>query len=229
MMKHSKVHITNQQHSKTYLLQISLVLVKCLVLNKILHYKKLRERENEGLLGEATREGIAIGAIKYSILKQSPGKDIVFDFDTSLAVKGDSGPYLQYTYARLRRIRKKSGWRRKLGVDLSKIGILGLPIFTGGRVDVSKLTHDQDIKVIKKLLDFPDTLQKSTETLSPSILANYLYQLATEANAYYETVKILSDIKKSPERNARLLLVDITARTLKTGLHILGIKTPERI
>ena len=155
----------------------------------------------------------AVAAIKYQILKQNIGHDIIFDFDKALSITGDAAPYIQYTYARLRSIGRKS----KKGL----FGWLG--------VDLSKLTKEEELALIKQLLNFPDVVRDAAELHTINTLTTYLYKLASDANYYYETVRILSDDTKRPERNARLLLVETIAQVLKSGLYLLGIKTLERV
>ena len=168
---------------------------------------KLPESENED-----AKEKVAIGAIKYSILKQSPGHDIIFDFEKSLWVKGDSGPYLQYTYARLNSIIEKFGQQL-----IEKIS-----------VNSEHLTDPTEMKLIKRLLIFPDTVLESEEKILPQHLALYLYELSNDTNRFYESVRVLDD-KDDNRRNARLMLVETVAAVLKRGLGLLGIETLERI
>ncbi|MDP3792603.1 MAG: arginine--tRNA ligase [bacterium] len=175
------------------------------------------------------KEKIAIGAIKYSILKQSPSHDIVFDFEKSLSVKGDSAPYLQYTYARLGNIIRKSAWLkiRIFGLSWDVPNSIGRLLI---HIDTSKLTEKSgDLGLIRKILRFSEVVSESAESNMPSSLALYLYELSSMANHYYETVGKLSDYTKHPERNARLLLVGTTVAVLKRGLNLLGIEALERI
>ncbi|MBI2674185.1 MAG: arginine--tRNA ligase [Candidatus Yanofskybacteria bacterium] len=189
--------------------------------DSLIEQTKSRLPESES---EEVREKIAIGAIKYSILKQSPGHDIIFDFDKSLSVKGDSGPYLQYTYARLLSIlRKAERENYELpGLDLSRVG-------RGGRItNYELLGHETELKLMKRLLEFPDAIEKCAEQNALNGLALYLYELSNEANRFYEIVHILSD-KNFERRNARLMLVNTVAAVIRRGLKILGIETLERI
>lgn len=155
---------------------------------------------------------VAIGAIKYSILKQGIGHDIVFDFEKSLAVHGDSGVYLQYTHARL-------------------VSILNNPsapplTIRGGRVGL--LNEQSELNIIKHLIEFPDAVQEATQRMAPNIVALYLYELANKANRFYEEVRILDDTDED-RKQARLVLVKTIADVLKRGLVLLGIAAPERI
>jgi arginyl-tRNA synthetase len=173
---------------------------------EILKEKESGDRE----LDAETREAVAVGAIKYSILKQSPGKDIIFDFDASLAVKGDSGPYLQYTYARLKAILTKAGER------------------VNEKPDVAQLVDPSELALIKHFLELPNTIREATEMIAPQRIALYAFELANLVNTFYEKIRILDD--ENPSRvAARLLLVRTAASMLQRSLSILGIKTPERI
>ena len=182
---------------------------------------KLPESENEeanppspkGFGG--AREKIAIGAIKYSILKQSPGHDIIFDFEKSLSVKGDSAPYLQYTYARLLSILRKAEQANfQLARQLAD--------------NFQFLDHELELKLIKRLLMFPDVVLESCEEIAPQHLALYLYELSNDANRFYETIRVLED-KNTERRNARLVLVETVSVVLKNGLNFLGIESLKKI
>jgi len=155
-------------------------------------------------------EAVAIGALKYSILRQSPGQDIIFDFEKSLSFEGDSGPYIQYTYARLKSI------LRKADATPEK------------KCEFRELDSEVDLAVIRKIFEFPDIVTHAREKLMPSGIVAYLYKLATAANKFYETTPILKD-ENVARRDARLALVAVAARTLKDGLALLGIRTLEKI
>lgn len=165
---------------------------------------KLPDSESE------TKEKIAIGAIKYSILKQSLGHDIIFNFEKSLSVKGDSAPYLQYTYARLNSILEKDGSRPE-----------------SSTINFKYLVEPVELALIKQLIKFPDVVMDSGKELAPQYLALYLYELANTANRFYESVRVLDN--EEPKRLALLALIEIVASILKKGLDILGIETPKRI
>ena len=163
----------------------------------------------------AATEAIAIGAIKYSILKQHPGKDIVFDFGKSLSFEGDSGPYLQYTYARLRSILRKAGENNATPALADGIGF-------------AALSTENELALMRKIFAFPDAVQHAEEALAPSGLATYLYQLAATANKFYETTPILKD-EDAARRAARLTLAATAAGILQKGLGLLGIAVLEKI
>jgi arginyl-tRNA synthetase len=161
---------------------------------------------------EAVTEAIAIGAIKYSILKQNPGQDIIFDFEKSLSFEGDAGPYVQYAYARLKSILRKSK----------------LPERKSGEADLTGLNSEIELALMRRISEFPAVISHARELYAPSGLVVYVYKLASLANKFYETTPILKD--ENMERlHARLVLVEIAAQTLKSGLGLLGIATPEKI
>ena len=175
--------------------------------------EKVRERMKASVFSADEKEEIAekvmIGAIKYSLLRVGIGKDIVFDIDTSLNMEGDSGPYLQYTYARFKSILRKIETNQK-----------SLP--------VSFAMSDTERRVAATLLRFPEVLQDSADSFSPNILTTYLHGLAMLANDFYHTHPVLQE-PDSEKRNFRVALVQLLANTLKKGLGVLGIDAPEKM
>ena len=154
---------------------------------------------------EQLSEQVAIGAIKYSILRQASGKDIIFDFDQSLSFEGDSGPYLQYTYARTRSLLAKAGDKK---VD---------PL----------VAHAHTLELHKQILRFPEAvLRASGERYEPHHIATYLIELAREFNGFYGSTVVLDD---AADESYKLSLVKATSQTIKKGLELLGIPTPERM
>ena len=157
---------------------------------------------------------VALGALRYNDLKENRTTDIIFNWEKMLDFSGDSGPYLQYTYARLKSILRKS----KISDAKLRSGIAG----------VTTLNRAAELALMRKLFEFPDIVQRAGELYSTSTLAVYLYKLAVTANKFYETTPILKD-EDIARRNARLLLIDTAARVLQKGLGLLGIKTLEKI
>lgn len=173
--------------------------------------QKVIEKKNSELSGEEKKsiaQSVGVGALKYNDLKQHPYSDIVFDWDAMLDFSGNSGPYLQYTYARLLNILEKAE-NRKAG-------------------DASLLAEPEEEKVMKRLLEFPEAVEKCAEHNTLNGLALYLYELANEANRFYESTRVLDD-DNIDRRNARLVLIETTAAVLGRGLNVLGIKTLARI
>ncbi len=157
---------------------------------------------------KAVAEAVGIGALKYNDLKENRNSDITFNWDQMLNFNGDSAPYLQYTAVRLSNIMRKAG-----------------EVKDGDLVDV---TDELKLVIIKKVLDFDDVVVLCAQTNYTSYLAKYLFDLAKLGNQYYESVRILDD-EDMKRRSGRLLLIAAIAQTLKKGLGLLGIQSPERI
>ena len=153
-------------------------------------------------------KAIGIGALKYNDLKQHPRADIVFDWKAMLDISGNSGPYLQYTYARLHNIIEKAENR--------ETGYAAL------------LTEPEEEKLMKKILEFPEAVEHCTERNALNGLALYLYELSNDANRFYESVRVLND-KDIERRGARVMLISTVSAVLKTGLNLLGMEAPNRI
>ena len=171
------------------------------------------EQKNPALSAKE-KDGIAaavgIGALKYNDLKENRMTNIVFDWEKMLDFTGDSGPYLQYTHARLNSILRKAKFKG------------------ARRVNFGMLENGPELGLMLKIFEFPEVVQKAGEAYSTSALATYLYKLAAVANKFYETTPILKDENES-RRAARLALTSIAARVLSTGLGLLGIQAPEEI
>jgi arginyl-tRNA synthetase len=169
--------------------------------------KALEKIENEAF-NDAEKneiaEQVAIGAIKYSILRQASGKDIIFDFEQSLSFEGDSGPYLQYTHARTLSLIAKAG--EKKADPLSK--------------------HEGTIELHKKILQFGEVVLRASAEKEPHYITTYLIELAREFNAFYGNTVILDG---STDEAYKLAIVRGVSQTLKNGLVLLGIPTPERM
>ena len=158
---------------------------------------------------EEVSEKIALGAVKYSLLRVGVGKDIVFDVDTSLNMEGDSGPYLQYTYARFRSILRKAGE-----------GSEKLP-------SLLSLTEVEK-RLSLALLRFGEALEDSANSFSPSTLATYLHNTAMLANEFYHTHPVTQESDEE-KKQFRLKLIQLLTKTLQVGLGILGIDAPEKM
>jgi len=159
---------------------------------------------------------VALGALRYNDLKENRTTDIIFDWEKMLDFSGDSAPYLQYTYARLKSILRKA----KDVYPKTKI--------PDPKTDVSSLDRTTELALMRKLFEFPDIVERAGELYSTSTLAVYLYKLAVAANKFYETTPILKDDDPA-RRAARLLLAATAAEVLQKGLGLLGIKTLEKI
>jgi arginyl-tRNA synthetase len=154
--------------------------------------------------GEPTPETV-VGALHYQFLKVRIGSDVLFDVDEAVALVGNSGPYLQYAYARAQSILRKS---------------------SATAADLSESTFDVDERsLVRKLGEYSDAVQKAVAELMPHQIASYLYELAQAFNRFYEHNRVIDD----PREALRLSLVAQYAKTLKAGLKILGISAPEQM
>lgn len=145
---------------------------------------------------------IGSGAIKYSILSQSPDSNLVFDWDKVISFEGNSGPYLQYSYARSKSILRKNN--QDIQEPTSQVTI-----------------STQERNILNKLFIFRDTAERSKNKLKPNLLAKLLFDLAQEFNSYYANTQILKE-ENQDIRNFRLKLTSQFAETIKKGLQLLG-------
>jgi len=148
-------------------------------------------------------EKVAVGAIKYTILKQSPGRDIVFDLNKSVSLAGDSGPYLQYTYVRAKSVLEKSGHEVHPISDLP----------------------EAPSELARLIPRFGETAARAAAEYAPQYLVTYLIDLAGAFNSFYAKNQIIG----SQEEEYRLILTSAVAQILKSGLWLLGIPAPERM
>jgi arginyl-tRNA synthetase len=171
----------------------------------------VREKVAERELSETEKDEISkivgVAALKYSILRSSLGSDIVYDFEKSISFEGDSGPYLQYTAVRANSIIKKA---EPLGLCA---GFRDVPS------EISTLEH--------LLYQFPEVVSHSYELLEPHHITTYLTELASSFNSFYANTVIVN--KEDPYAPYRVALVEAFYQTMKNGLYLLGIKTPEKM
>ncbi|SPX84937.1 arginine--tRNA ligase [Moraxella ovis] len=154
-------------------------------------------------------DAVAIGAVKYADLSKHRTTDYVFDWDSMLNFEGNTAPYMQYAYTRVRSIFAKAG--------------VNPDTLTGEIV----ITDDKERALAVKLLQFEEALRQVAKDGTPHVLCGYLYELAGIFSSFYEACPILS--ADDDTKNSRLQLADLTAKTLKTGLDLLGIKTVEKM
>jgi arginyl-tRNA synthetase len=153
---------------------------------------------------------VAQGAIKYGMVKIDNNKKIVFDMDEWLKIDGDSGPFIQYSGARINSLCRKFEFKQNTSVDWSL------------------LTHKAERNILQALLSFNGVVLQAAETYRPSVLCTYLYDLAKRFNLFYHECSIGQ--AETPElKNTRLALSFCTGEVLKNGLSLLGIPTPERM
>lgn len=152
---------------------------------------------------------IGYGAIKYTLLKVSPEKNVIFDWKQALNFEGDSAAYLQYTYARICSILKK--YKKPLPKQL----------------DYKLLTTPSEFLIIKQIANFPEVVDKATQLLKPNLITNYLYNLAKLFNEFYHLCPILK--AETNLKKARIVLISLVKQVLKNGLSLLGIDVLERM
>lgn len=153
---------------------------------------------------------ISLGALKYFIIKVDPKKTMLFDPKESIDFNGNTGPFIQYTHARIKSILRKA---KDMGCEVSHAG---------------NQLSDKEIELIKLISAYPDKVREGGELHSPAIIANYAYDLAKEFNQYYHITPILKE-ENSELIGQRLMLISIVADVLTKAMAILGIELPERM
>ena len=151
---------------------------------------------------------IGLGALKYFVLKVDPKKRILFDPKSSVDFQGNTGPFIQYTYARIQSIIRKADF------DYSN--------------PVSIELHEKEKELLKQLELFPETIQQAATNYSPAIIANYTYDLVKEFNSFYQNVSILGE-ENQDKKIFRVQLAKKVADTIKQAFSLLGINVPERM
>ena len=156
---------------------------------------------------------IGLGALKYFIIKVDPKKTMLFNPKESIDFNGNTGPFIQYTHARIRSILRKAAER---GVE-----------YSSGNIPSVELSA-KEIRLIKLLNLFPSKVAEGAGAYSPAVIANYAYDLAKEFNQYYHETPILKEEDPSMLQ-ARLVLIDTLSAVLRRAMGILGIELPERM
>ncbi len=159
----------------------------------------------------AIAETVGMGALKYFLLKVDPRKNMVFNPKESIDFNGNTGPFIQYTYARIRSVLRRSEAEGFKPVDYSAV-----------------VPNDKESDLIQTLSDFPATVAEAGRAFSPALIANYTYELVKKYNQFYHDYSILKE-EDPAVRSLRLALSDATARTVRTAMGLLGINVPERM
>ena len=160
---------------------------------------------------EEIAETVGLGALKYFLLKVDPRKNMTFNPKESIDFNGNTGPFIQYTYARIRSVLRKAA---EMGYEIEKYA---------GVVPAEK-----EIALIQALADFPSVVAEAGRSYSPALIANYAYDLVKLYNQFYHDFSILKE-EDTGRRSLRLALSDQTAKTVKTAMSLLGINVPERM
>nr|WP_290390625.1 arginine--tRNA ligase [Paramuribaculum intestinale] len=156
-------------------------------------------------------ETVGMGALKYFLLKVDPRKNMTFNPKESIDFNGNTGPFIQYTYARIRSVLRKAA-----EAGMATDGYLGVK------------PCEREITLIQRLADFPATVEEAGRSYSPAVIANYTYDLVKEYNQFYHDCSILKE-DDAAVRAMRLTLSRMTADTVRTSMDLLGIKVPERM
>lgn len=166
-------------------------------------------------LSEAERADIAetvgLGALKYFLLKVDPRKNMTFNPRESIDFNGNTGPFIQYTYARIRSVLRRSAEAGFVRTDYSEV-----------------VPNEKETAIIQRLADFPGVVSEAGRTYSPALIANYVYDLVKQYNQFYHDCSILKE-EDAAVCSLRLAISDATARTIRTGMELLGIRVPERM
>ncbi|HBH46439.1 MAG: arginine--tRNA ligase [Candidatus Jacksonbacteria bacterium RIFOXYC2_FULL_44_29] len=164
-------------------------------------------------------ESIGLAALKYYLLHVAPRKDITFDAERAVSFEGETGPYIQYTYARMQSIKIKN---EKLKIKNSQ------PKAGPPRAEKLKVILNSDEReIINKLGQFPEVLERSAENYDPSLMAHYLFELAAIINSFYHEHQVLKAAED--EREQRLMMLEAVSIVIKKGLNLLGIDAVERM
>ena len=157
-------------------------------------------------------ETIAMGALKYFILKVDPTKKMLFNPKESIDFNGNTGPFIQYTYARINSLRTKA---TEAGIAIPD-SISGCPM------------NEKELELIKIIARYPETIREAGKEHNPGVVANYVYELVKEYNQFYHDYTIMKE-ENEQIRSMRLALSGMTARVIKSGMGLLGISVPERM
>jgi arginyl-tRNA synthetase len=166
----------------------------------------LTEREKEKI-----SKIVGIGAVKYNDLSQHPSKDIIFDWEKVLNLKGNSAPYLQYTFVRCQSVLRKA---KKLQIANCKL-------------QIEKLKKEE-IDILREIYKFPELVQEAAEKFSPNLICNFVFDLAKKYNLFYDLYPILK-AEDEETKNFRLILTKAVAQIIKNSLSLFGIGVPKKM
>ena len=173
----------------------------------------INERESDLTTDErkVIADKVGIGAVKYADLSKNRTTDYIFNWDTMLSFEGNTAPYLQYAYTRIKSI------FRKAGVDAEQL-----------QANI-QLSEPQELVLAVKLLQYVEAIKQVSNDGTPHVLCGYIYELASLFMSFYEACPILKDGIDEQTKNSRLMLAQLTAKTLQSGLDLLGIETMEKM
>ncbi len=153
---------------------------------------------------------VGLGALKYFILKVDPRKNMLFNPEESIDFNGNTGPFIQYTYARIQSVLRKAGDQ----LTLSPNGLTAL--------------SPKELALIQRLVDYPAAVRQAGDEFSPAVIANYTYALACDFNSFYHDHSIINEAD-ADKRALRLVLAQTVAKVIKSAMALLGIEVPNRM
>ncbi|MEM9002589.1 MAG: arginine--tRNA ligase [Cyanobacteria bacterium P01_F01_bin.86] len=168
-------------------------------------------REETAAFIQSVAETVGLGAVKYADLSQNRTSNYIFSYDKMLALQGNTAPYLLYAYVRVQ------GISRKGSIDFSQLGVAA----------AIHLTDESEFTLAKHILQLDEVIAELVQDLFPNRLCQYLFELSQKFNQFYDRCSVLQ--AEEPQRTSRLILCNLTARTLKLGLSLLGIQVLERM
>ena len=160
---------------------------------------------------------VGLGALKYFILKVDPRKNMLFNPAESIDFNGNTGPFIQYTYARIKSVLRKAETTEEVG-----------SVESLGSLRSLESLEEKELALIQRLCDYPATVRAAGDEFSPAILCNYAYALACDFNSFYHDLSILNE-PDAHKRALRLLLAKNVAKVLNAAMALLGIEMPERM
>jgi arginyl-tRNA synthetase len=184
--------------------------------------RKIVDEKNPDLSDEEKNDiaqKIGIGAVKYADLSQYRTTDYIFSWEKMLSLHGNTAPYLQNAYVRIRSIFRKADVAAPLSRGESRRQSAVATTLT--------LNEPAEINLAKRVCQFAEIVPQVLNGFRPNILANYLFELANSFHAFYEACPVLKS--EEPARSSRLTLCELTGRVLQKGLELLGIKVPEKM
>ena len=173
---------------------------------------RMANGESKGFSEEETNEiarKVGLGALKYFILKVDPRKNMLFNPAESIDFNGNTGPFIQYTYARIQSVLRKAESRN---IDIS----------------TSRHLEEKELTIIQRLTEYPNVVRVAGDNFSPAVICNYAYDLACDFNSFYHDLSILNEPDET-KKALRLLLAKNVAKVLQSAMGLLGIEMPERM
>ena len=154
---------------------------------------------------------VGLGALKYFILKVDPRKNMLFNPEESIDFNGNTGPFIQYTYARIQSVLRKAASESR-NTDIPE----------------SRTLEDKELALIQRLTEYPAIVRQAGDDFSPAVICNYAYALACDFNSFYHDLSILNE-PDAAKRTLRLLLAKNVAKVIRSAMNLLGIEVPERM